>query len=505
MAATAAGLAMALVIGGLIWVDHQWPSGPSTPGAAGRPEVILVAPGDSEVVCAGSLKLPGDGEDAVVYDPRYDPRPSSAESITRGVVAGPDGGRSQELDGGSEATDLPRRGQNLTVVSQEVGEAPVHLSALADPSGEEAPPAAAGATYQNLADGDLRGVAAAACIPEGSGAWIVAGSTETGSSSRLLLTNAGLTSVRADLKLWDGSGPVDAVGLAGLTVPPESQRAVLLEGFIGGASRLAVQVTASGGDLAVFLQHSRLEGLIQGGVELAVPGLAPAKELIVPGLNVTASSFDDARTSALRVLAPGKAAANLNVELWGPLGPVILPGLEDAVIKPGVVTDLSLGGLEAGIYFAVIKSDQPVVAAGLSLRVSGENQPEEFAWTPSTAAAAAQGYVALPEADLTVLLGAGAAKATALELTVIDGRGRAGQSVTVEIAAETTRELSLEDMGGDQNTAAIEFQWNGAPGALALTVSGQGAGESSGEMISAVVPVSIGVSSSEVRVYPARP
>ncbi|MDR1186646.1 MAG: DUF5719 family protein [Bifidobacteriaceae bacterium] len=496
-----AAIVVALVglasVGALVWADGAWSPAPAV---AGSPAVIEVAPGDSEVVCAASLKLPGDGEDQVVYDPRFDPNATSVDSITRGLVASASGGRAQGLDEASAPARLSGRGTDVAVTNERVGEAPVQLVASAAGEGEAAP-AAAGATFQHLADGDLRGVAAAACIPASSDAWIVAGSTETGSSSRLLLTNAGFTNVRADLKLWDGAGEVEAVGLTGLAVPARSQRAVLLEGFIGESSRLVVQVTATGGDLAVFLQHSRLEGLTQGGVELAVPGLAPAQEVTVPGLNVTASTFDSARTSALRVLVPGDLAAVVNVELWGPDGPTSLPGLEDAIMNPRVVTDLSLGGLAEGRYTAVIRSDQPVVASGLSLRTSGEGQPEELAWTPS-AASSTEGYVALPTSDLDAYLVVGSGVATSLELTPIDQRGQAGASTKVEVPAGTTRALDLEAMGADGETAALRFRWDGPVGALALNVS---ADDPDGELISAVVPASLSLSSAEVRVYPAAP
>jgi hypothetical protein len=497
-----AAILVALVVvagaASLAWAGHLLPP---RLAVAGEPTVVKVPPGDSEVVCAASLKLPGDGEDEVVYDPRFDPNPQSVDSITRSLVSGSQGGRSQALDDESAAIELSGRGRDVAVSNEAVSEVPLRLTAFATDEETTNPPAAAGATFQHLADGDLRGVAAAACIPASGEAWIVAGSTETGSSSRLLLTNAGFTNVRADLKLWDGAGEVEAVGLTGLAVPPGSQRAILLEGFHGDSGRLAVQVMASGGDLAVFLQHSRLEGLTQGGVELAVPGLAPATSLAVPGLNVTESDFDSARTSALRVLSPGGQPAHLSVQLWGEDGSTTLPGLEEAIVNAGVVTDLSLGGLPAGRYIAVIESDQPVVASGLSLRTAGLDQPEEFAWTPS-ASPSSQGFIALPTSDLSARLVAGASAASTLELTAIDQLGQAGETVTVEVGAETAAGLTLEDMGADQESVAVRFTWDGPEGLLALTVTAE---DDAGEMISAVVPSSLSLEARQVRIYPAQP
>jgi hypothetical protein len=497
-------VALAVLVGaaGLVWADRAFPPAPAE---GGSPAVVVVAPGDSRVVCAGGLKLAGEGDGAVVYDPRFDPNPTSVDSLIRGLIDSEAGGQSQALDEQSAPARFAARAVGLAVSQEVVGEAPVALTAFAvdaagaaDAAGNVPAPVAAGATFQHLADGDLRGVAASACVPANSESWIVAGSTETGSSSRLLLTNAGQTSVRADLTLWDGAGLVEAVGLGGLTVPPASQRAVLLEGFQGEAARLAVRVSATGGDLAVFLQHSRLEGLTQGGVELATPGLPPATELTVPGLNVSQSTFDSPRTSALRVLAPGDRAARLSVELWGPDGPAALPGLEDVTINPGAVTDLSLGGLPEGIYTAVIRSDQPVVAAGLSLRTGGEDQPEEFAWTAS-AASAASGYLVLPSSDLVARLAVAAASETRVELTPVGLTGELGATVGVDVAAETTLALDLAAMGADAETAAVRFSWAGPPGFLALAVSAE---DVDGELISAVLPAGLSPAARQVRLAP---
>ncbi|MDR2565344.1 MAG: DUF5719 family protein [Bifidobacteriaceae bacterium] len=497
----AAILAALLVVAGavgMVAADRAWPP---EAGVAGSPGVVEVPPGNAQVVCAGSLKLPGDGAGEIAYDQRFDPNPTGVDSINRGLVAGRGGGESQVLDEQSAAIPLGAQAGRVRIANEPVGDAPIRLTAfVGQDDSAAAPPAAAGAVFQHLADGDLRGVAAAPCIPASSEAWVVAGSTETGSSARLLLTNGGLTNVRADLTLWDGAGLVQAVGLTGLTVPPLSQRAVLLEAYVGDARRLAVKVTATGGDLAVFLQHSRLQGLIQGGVELATPGAGPSQEAIVPALSVTESTFDSTRTSAIRVLNPGDQPATVSVELWGPDGPTTLPGLEEALVNPGVVTDLSLGGLPAGTYAALIRSDQPIVAAGLSLRAGAEDQPEEFAWTP-TAASSAQGYVVLPGADLDALLVVAAPADTTLELTPIDQAGGAGAPQTIQVAALTSQALTLAESGADLDSAALQFHWEGPEGVLALVVT---AADPTGEMISAAVPTALVVDAKPVRVYPDR-
>ncbi|MDR2114117.1 MAG: DUF5719 family protein [Bifidobacteriaceae bacterium] len=484
-------LALVIALGGLIWADQRYPA---PAASAGQAAAVEVAPGDSLAVCPGALALPGEGEDEVVYDPRFDPNPTSVEAITRTVVEGGNGGRANLLEG-DQPTILA---EPLSVATTTVETTPFQVEAY---SSDTAPAIATGGVYQHIADGDLRGVAAASCVPPAIESWIVAGSTEPGSSARLILVNPGYTTVTADLTLWDGAGLVEAVGLTGLVVPAGSQRVVLLEGFVGDAARLAVRVTAAGGELAAFLQHSRLQGLVQGGVEIAVPSAAPATTVMVPGLNLTESSFDSPRVSTLRVLNPGTAPAQIAVQLWGPDGKTTLPGLEDAQVNPGLVTDLSLGGLPAGYYAAVISSDQPVVAAGFSLRAEEDSSPEEFAWSAAPVPAE-HGFVVLPASDLSATLTAGSGVDSTLTVTPVNPSGELGEPTTFELKAGTIEAWDLETLGAAAEDAALEFQWEAEPGLLALVVS---ADQADGELISVLAPEGRWATATTVKVYPALP
>ncbi|MDR2380403.1 MAG: DUF5719 family protein [Bifidobacteriaceae bacterium] len=456
------------------------------------PSVVAVPPGDAIAVCPGAVKRPTAGEGDVAYDPQFDPDATVIEALQRGIVEGGQGGRLVPLDGGA-ATNL---GAPFALTTDVVAAEPKRLEAY---STQTEPALATGAVFQHLADGDLRGVAATPCIAPSTEAWIVAGSTEPGSSARLVLVNAGLTNVTASLELWDAAGPVEAVGLTGLVIPPLTQRAVLLEGFVGDAARLASHVTASGGELAVFLQHSRLEGLVQGGTELAVAGEAPAYEVVVPGLSLTGSDYDAPRASALRVLNPGAAPANVTVELWGPDGVTTLPGLEEAVVGAGLVTDLSLAGLPAGVYTAVLTSDQLVVAAGLVLRTAEPEAPEEFAWAAS-ARGAERAFLALPSSDLTAQLVLGAGEAASVSVVPIGMNATAGEAVIIELEGGQSRALDLAELGGDDSTVALELTWTGgAARAAALTVVAQ---DPEGQMISVVVPSGRWAQPTELPVYP---
>jgi hypothetical protein len=455
---------------------------------------VAVPAGLSTAVCPGALAVPSEegiqSQDNLVYDPAFDPRPTSVVSSVRGIARGGEGGTVGVL--GSSGRELA---PPLGVTSEGAGDEPLVVSAASSP---DVPALAAGGTVIHSADGDLRGLAGSSCVPATSQAWIVAGSTEVGSSGRLILVNPGLTTVNVDIDLWDGAGRVDAVGTAGLVVPPSSQRVVLLEGLIADARRLAVHVTASGGEIAAFIQHSRLDRLTPAGVDYATTSAAPATETIVPGVSVTASAFDSASASVLRILNPGDDGATLTVTLWGPDGPVALPGFDAAQVPAHVVADLSLAGLPTGDYVAQVTSSVPVVVAAQSLRL-GSDGVAEFAWSPS--GTLEQGYLALPPPGLGARLVVGAETDASVTVRPVNASGNrvtlgdevilrptAGQSVTAEMSA----------FGATERTVALAFSTDGNVG-VALVVT---ASDAAGEMITVLAPAGAQASPASVRAYP---
>src|SRR5690606_72682 len=138
------------------------------------------------------------------------------------------------------------------------------------------------------AAGDLRGVGAASCRRPATETWLVGGGTELGSSAWLVLQNPGRTAATVEVALWGPSGPVDVAGAPEYLVPAGTERALLLEGVAAEQPRIAVRLTASGGQVAAYLQDSRLRGLVPQGVGYVVGGQAPAVRQVVPGLSVPA-------------------------------------------------------------------------------------------------------------------------------------------------------------------------------------------------------------------------
>jgi hypothetical protein len=423
-----AGAAIALVAatGLVLWADSTGTAG--NPSTVEAPRITVEA-GASRVVCPGALKLPAEeGGEGVTYDPAYDPAPTSVNSQTRVAVEGAGGGELAPI-GQVEGVALP--GPD-SVWTGPVDPVPVSVTARAVTGFS---PLTGGGVLIETVGGDLGGLAGASCLAPRAESYIVAGSTEVGSSSRLVMVNPGATSATVDLTLWGPGGRADAVGGTGLILPPGSQRALLLEGMLGGADRLAVKVSATGGEVAAYMQHSRLDGLTPAGVDFAVPGAPPAAETVVAGIVALPTTVDSTDPSVLRLLVTGRQDAIATVRVFGPDGEVEVPGTVDVPLAAGEVTDLPLVGLPEGSYTAAVSADRPMVASALSTRFGPDPAgPREIAWSAS-GAAPAQGFLAVFAETNAIVLGG--PEAAELRVRPVGADGVVGEEVVHAVPAGT--------------------------------------------------------------------
>jgi hypothetical protein len=192
-----------------------------------------------------------------------------------------------------------------------------------------------------------------------------------------------------------------------------------------------------------------------------VPGPAPARRLVVPGLVVPPGG-----TARLRVAAPGDAEAVVRFRLVGPTGDVARPAPGVVTVPAGGVAEVPLNGLAPGAYTASLEADTPVVAAA-ALTVAGPARgplrtvSTEFAWTGATAplsgdvvgavprpAEVRRGVLTRPPARAALVLG-GSAVPVEMQLREVDAAGKAllaapatvrvpaGRTVVVGLAAAT--------------------------------------------------------------------
>lgn len=388
--ALSGALVLALA-GGVVTLAVLVPPGTAQPAPAATVDVDPVA---TTLVCPGPLQLPDDTLSGDAAFDRVPVAPVEQVSAFDTVLAGGAsltvlGDAPAALDGGTGAVRSPAAATILR----------------ADPVDGE-PARVAGATSSVVTDGDLRGLAAASCARPAADVWLVGGSTELESTADLVVVNPGATPADVTVEVWGPSGAVDLANGASFLVAPGEQRVLALPGVAAEQRRVAVRVSAAGGQVSATLQDSLLDGFTPRGTDLVAAGVGPATTQVVPGLTLTATEVDADDAGALRLLAPGESGATASVRLLGPDGDVPLPGAEDVALAPGEVTDVSLGGLAAGTYTAVVESDEPVVAGAVLARGGRAGELDagprlERAWAAS--AATGSGLVAVPSGALASL------------------------------------------------------------------------------------------------------
>ncbi|MFF2269685.1 DUF5719 family protein [Cellulosimicrobium cellulans] len=470
---------------------------PVAPAPVDAVEHVAVEPGPEVTVCPGPARLT---DPETVGDAQFGPAPVGTESSLRAVVEGDGSAQLGAFDGTTARADartLERAPDADATVS--TVEDPATGTVLTVRPGEGAGPRVAASVGSVTTAGDLRGLAAASCARPGISQWLVGGSTQIGSSTQLVLQNPGLTPAVVQVDVWGQGGAAVLSGGGQQLVGPGEEVVTLVEAAAPEQRRLVVHVSATGGLVSAYLQHSTLDGLVPLGVDYVVPGAAPAHDVAVAGVASVGEAVDDPHAPQLRLLAPGDAAGSARVTVYGADGPVPLRGVEDVALTPGVVTDVSLGGLPAGSYAVAVHADVPVVA-GASVDRRGEADPDllheerqyDRAWiaaralAPATGApvgedVARAGQVALvPGTTSALTLAAVPTTDTAedgddvagrLELRVraYDEDGAEAGSTTVTLAAGTAQTLdpaTLRPEGSEAVAAALTVDVVGPRGDL---------------------------------------
>ncbi|HEY8718290.1 DUF5719 family protein [Pengzhenrongella sp.] len=426
-----------------------------------RPLAVRVPPVATTLVCPGPLVRPAD---ARTGDSAFDPTPVDTLTQVRALTVSGAAGSGSEvaasatlkpLAGGAPLATIDPAGASTGALGVSSPGVPTLLRA--EPTGEA--PRVGGATASLTTAGDLRGLAAESCQPPAGDQWLLGGSTALGSSSLLVVANPGATPAQVSIDLFGPSGKVDLAGGGGFLVAPGAERALLLEGVAAEQQRIAVHVSAEGGLVTAHVQDNRLNGFTPAGTDLVSAGTAPATRQVVSGLVVRGSKIDAPDAAQLRLLAPD-ADTTARIHLLGPKGPVALPGADSVDLARGEVTDLSLGGLPAGAYTAVVDADKPVTSAVMITRPGKRGPldtvpPLERAWgaaaTPGTG-----GVLALPVGVTGTVMftgvgsdreGSGGGPATGT-LRTIGANGAILDEREISVPAGSSESISVQSIAG---------------------------------------------------------
>ncbi len=295
----------------------------------------------------------------------------------------------------------------------------------------EGPSDTMGASQSQSVDSDtLAGFAAAECQETSSEAWLVAGSTDIGRTSLVMLNNPSGVDATVDIVVTGENGPIDSPNGLGILVEAGTQKVVTLAGIAPNTITPVVHVTSTGADIQSWVQQSSIRGLVPAGIEMAGRGTDPSVSTTIPGVQIysgqpkkSTQEYDDRRPS-LRVFSPSGKPTHVSATVSDESGKSV--STIDVDVATGAVGEYPLGDLPAGRYSIHLESSQPVVAAA---RTSvADDKTGDFSW-----------FAAAPDLDAPFVVDAASGPGRSLvlhnpsdaEMTVEIG----SQSVTIDAQA----------------------------------------------------------------------
>jgi hypothetical protein len=460
--------------------------------------VVALAVGAAVIGGASSLPLPSLRENPAgrVVDPvALDQQRVCSGSLLR--LAG---------DSGASATSVSSIGQANTVTAAGDGVSP-SIEKLKGADGAKSNPETvtakasgstvpqvAGAQSQSVSQSDLRGFAAAPCAEPTSSTWLVGGSTETGRTTLIDLVNPSDVNSTVDLTVAAENGDVEGPGLQGIVVAPRSQKVVPLSGFQTGLVSPVVHVTSRGGLISASLQVGVVRTLEAGGADIVSAAASPSTEVTIPGIIVRDGEAVQKKTgdagfadlkSILRAYVPGSTNAQLSIQLSTADG---TGTTVTATAQSARTTDVSIDGLDDGLYTATIRSSEPIVA-GVRTSSVGTDGGVDLAWTggaPSLGATTM--FTVAPGSGSRLTLANPTAKAITTTLEAVPARGGTAKKQTVEVPANSSTAIRLSS-----GEAVTLTKAKGLHGAVSYSGGGQ---------IAAYALFPTTAASTPVKVYP---
>lgn len=392
-------------------------------------------------------------------------------------------------DSGQGATTVSSVGQPVVQFNQTVGQATIASLASTNntagvapqlltllpvkPTQLGLPPLLSASQVQSIAAGDLVGLAAAQCVEAANDSWLVGGSTKTGRTTLITLSNPSKVIATVDLSIFSETGPVPAAGSDGIVVAPGGQRVLSMAGFAPNLASLVVRVQSRGGLVVATLQQSIVRTLEPGGVDIIGAAAGPSTLNVIPGLTiangvaVAAKQAQDGFAdlgSIIRLYLPGTNSARAEITIVPengaePATPVSI------VVQPGVVTDVPLDSYPDGSYTVTIATDKPIVA-GARVSTVGSAGQTDFAWSASAVSVTGRVLVAIAPGPSPLLHLANPTQQNTTVTMAIAGQADlhlvvpAGGSITQAVGGGASYQLS------DFRALAVAVSYN-AEGQLA--------------------------------------
>lgn len=402
-------IAVGAVVGVVAAVALPWP------GIESEAAQVAVTPtaGDTTLVCTGDFRAVG--RNAL----------DAAQQMSAGT---PD----LTVDGNG-----PREDSRLAVPELADAEGPQRFVGSAEQGG--AALVAAAESFEVQED-DLSGLAASACREARTESWLVGGTVETGSNDLVILSNPGDVTATATLTVF-GLEQTSSTTL----VPAGTQISVPLSSIAAGTQDPVVRVTAEGAPVRAQLQSSLIRTLDPSGIDLQDTAGAPSPQLAFAGVQVIATSQDTALT-VLRMMATGDATeAHVTVRSGG-----VEVAEFTAPLESETPTQISLDGLDPGVYTVDVHADAPLVAAIRQTTRTGAGS--DFAWMTPSPGIRGEVLAAVPEGPdpRLHLVNQGTTDAAVTLATASGGDAEqivvpAGGDIVIDVTADAVYSLRAEE------------------------------------------------------------
>lgn len=206
------------------------------------------------------------------------------------------------------------------------------------------------------------------CLSAQAKQYIVGGTADVTSKSRLLVINAGLSSSIVDVIVYSEGAAFKKT----INVAKNQSTSITLVSLAPGAKAVAIQVIPRTGRVVSYLIDERGKGLKTLGGDIVNSQSKLSKRLLIPGIAHSKTN----KNHVLRILNPGLASTVVTVEVLSKDGRYIPVGLDGHKVGGGKVADIVFDFSSNQSSFGLrVTSDQPIAAAVYS-RIE-----KDFVWS----------------------------------------------------------------------------------------------------------------------------
>lgn len=290
--------------------------------------------------------------------------------------------------------------------------------------------------------GRYRSLSGVRCQAPATDWWFSGADGRIGFTDMLLIANPSPAPATVAVSTWGAKGPVNNQ-LEALRIRAQSTTRVSIAAIAPDVASVGVHVHAASGSVMATIVDHRSKGVSSLGGDVIPSVAAPFTSAVIPG-------FPPGRGPRYLILtAPGSLDATVDLRLVTRSGSFAPSGIHQFVVRAGHSRVVSLQrplGESPGA--AMLNSDQPIIASGLSVTLESGGRPD-LMWlgpTPPIQGAAPIATGREPDGGHTILYLSAPQGAAQVKVTAPSGNSTmvsvpAGKSVAAEIS-KTVREPS---------------------------------------------------------------